>query len=808
MDALADRLVEDLAGAWRRGEERATEKYLADYPELGDHPEAALRLVYEEVCLRQEAGQDVEVNRVCHRFPQWESELRVMLDFHQLLEPPAPSPVFPPVGTVWVGFRLLRELGRGAQGRVFLATQPDLADRPVVVKLTPCTGQEHMSLARLHHTGIVPLLDVKKDPAGAVRTLYMPYHGGVTLAWLLEALKDKPPAQRTGADILRVLDADNAASPVPLPRKGTIRDRVYANASYSEAVCLIGALLADALHYAHEYKETGESGLVHLDVKPSNVLLAADGQPMLLDFHLAQPPVHPGGPAPEWVGGTLAYMPGEQQAAMTAVNGGRPIPEVVDRRADVYSLGVTLYEALGGRARFLPGDSPPLERCNPAVSPGLSDIVAKCTARLARDRYPNAAALADDLRRHLSHQKLHGAPNRSWQESWAKWRRRSPAALRLWAFFLVAVAAVAAGGFFYWDQAAARDEQTQARRTQAATDYRSAGDLFTRGHYVPAATAAAHGLTLVETDAEAQELALELLGLRNRARRAGAAQSLHRVAEEIRFRYAAKDLSPPLQRSIRDKCEAAWAKRKQILSKSRAKLTAETERQVRTDLLDVALIGTDMRVRLASDRRRDRVRREVLDVLDEAEKLCGRSPALERERLAHAEALGNAALAGHVESSRPRTAWDYCLLGRALLQSGQWARAAPALDRAVDLEPEGFWPNYYQGTCAFRRGNWMEAANAFRVCLALQPHSTVCFYNRAQCYVRLKQADEALRDLRHAVKARMDLVGVEPAAGYCQMAVLHQERGERAAARQCVTKALAADPQHPKARELARQLGR
>ena len=80
-----------------------------------------------------------------------------------------------------------------------------------------------------------------------------------------------------------------------------------------------------------------------MDVKPSNVLLTADGQPMLLDFHLARGPISPDQPAPAWLGGTPDYTSPEQQAAMTAVRDGKRVPHAVDGRADLYSLGLLPY---------------------------------------------------------------------------------------------------------------------------------------------------------------------------------------------------------------------------------------------------------------------------------------------------------------------------------------------------------------------------------------------------------------------------------------------------------------------------------
>src|SRR5262249_30838198 len=145
-----------------------------------------------------------------------------------------------------------------------------------------------------------------------------------------------PLARRAGRHLLDVLDAARAADPVAAPAEGPAR-HFLARVSYVQAVCWIGACLADALHYAHERR------LVHLDLKPSSVLLAADGQPLLLDFHRAREPVRAGTPAPEWLGGTTGYMSPEQQAAKEAVREGGTTPTVVDGRSDIYSLGLLLY---------------------------------------------------------------------------------------------------------------------------------------------------------------------------------------------------------------------------------------------------------------------------------------------------------------------------------------------------------------------------------------------------------------------------------------------------------------------------------
>src|SRR5262249_14976459 len=157
--------------------------------------------------------------------------------------------------------------------------------------------------------------------------------------------------------------------------------------------CWIGARLADALQYAHK------RGLLHLDIKPANVLLAADGQPMLLDFHLARGPLVPGGRPPDWLGGAPGCMAPEHRPAWEWIRDGRAITATLDGRADIFSLGVLLREMLsGGRPTAENKPLPDLHQINQQVSRGLADIISTCLAPDAKSRYVDAAALADDLR--------------------------------------------------------------------------------------------------------------------------------------------------------------------------------------------------------------------------------------------------------------------------------------------------------------------------------------------------------------------------------------------------------------------------
>src|SRR4051812_25902790 len=201
------------------------------------------------------------------------------------------------LGDEVLGFRLLRELGRGAFGRVFLARQGDLADREVVIKVSPSAGAESRLLARLQHANIVPVYSVHRG--GSLQAVCMPFFGATTLAHVMKELNQGPSLPQSGEALLRTVRArrstvaDLAAPapegpPIPPPEglptlpgaKGPVE--VLPALSYADAVLWLAARLADGLAHAHE------RGIVHRDLKPANVLITDDGTPMLLDFNLSQ----------------------------------------------------------------------------------------------------------------------------------------------------------------------------------------------------------------------------------------------------------------------------------------------------------------------------------------------------------------------------------------------------------------------------------------------------------------------------------------------------------------------------------------
>ncbi len=762
-EALAATLVGEMIQRWRQGERPLPEEYLARHPELREHPVAAADLIYEELCLRQEYGPEVPVEQVLARFPQWRPQLEVLFDCQRLLGPSRPAPQFPEAGESLGDFLLLAELGRGAHGRVFLASQLSLGDRPVVLKVTPGEAHEHLSLARLQHTHIVPLYSVQDHPARGLRALCMPYFGGATLAQLLEALRPRPLDRRTGQDLLDALDQVQAAAPLIAPARKPAR-QAWAGATYADAVCWLGACLADALHYAHE------RGLVHLDLKPSNVLLAADGQPMVLDFHLAREPIHPDGPEPIWLGGTAGYMSPEQQAALRAAQQGRRVPRPVDGRSDVYSLGVVLYEALAGSLPFsaegqartastveagkagagsdpaAPRTAPrPLDRSNAQVSVGLADIVARCLAADPDARYPDMAALAADLRRHLAHRPLVGVRNRSLAERWRKWRRRRPHGAALTGMMLAvltATSAVTLGAILHVG------ERVQRARTALG----DAQIQMAKGEWDLAAGTLGHGLSAVRGLPGQHELAEALEHRLAQARqgkaaadRAALARQVNRLADRARFLYGAEYLSSDSLRDVAASCRAFWDHRARVVRRLSPDGSRRLDPEVHDDLLDLAIFWADLQVRLAPPAENEAARRTALAVLDQAEELFGPSPVLDQERRLHGESRRAA------PGQAPRTAWEHYALGRALLRSGDLEAAADELGRAVRLRPQGLWPNYYQGVCAYRRGRPLDAAAAFSVCVGAAPEAAGGYFHRALAWEALGRPDAALRDYDQAL---------------------------------------------------------
>ncbi len=393
----------------------------------------------------------------------------------------------PKVGDDFAGFRLIGELGSGAFGRVYLARQGDLADRPVALKVSTGCFAESQKLARLQHTHIVPVYSFHR--AGQLQAVCMPYFGSTTLAGVLDDLGQRQTLPASGKGLVSTLNSrrtqsgvrsavapsaapvapsrvaegrSGAAPAAPADGPATLTTlRMLEGLTYVEAVLWIGGRLAEGLAHAHD------RGVLHRDLKPANVLLTDEGQPMLLDFNLSED-VMAAGAAGARVGGTLPYMAPEHLLAYQ----GRPA--TVDARSDLYALGVLLYELLTGRCPFekhggplecvLPKmiadrlRPPPMARSlNPGATPAVDSILRRCLESDPARRYQTARELQEDLDRQRLYQPLRYAADPSPRERVAKWLKRNPRAVsasRVGTVAVVLLALLMAGLFGRGEQVA------------------------------------------------------------------------------------------------------------------------------------------------------------------------------------------------------------------------------------------------------------------------------------------------------------------------------------------------------------------
>lgn len=746
-DALIARLADEMVEAWRQGQRPGVEVYLERHPELRAQPSAIVDLLYEEICLRHQHGEPVDLDDLVRRFPGREQQIQILVNCASALETGIVGG-YPNCGDALGDFLLLAELGRGAQGGVFAATQSSLGDRPVVLKIGPRSGQEHLSLARLQHTHIVPLLSVLDDPARNARVMCMPYFGGLSLAAILDSLKDQPVERRSGHHILAILDRARAKAPLALPTSRDPATPFLQRASYVQAIAWLGACLAEALKYAHE------RGLVHLDLKPSNVLLTADRQPMLLDFHLARAPLDAGDPGIHF-GGTPVYMSPEQKRAMTALRAWGTVAEAVDGRSDIYSLGLVLYEALGGPVADDQGTcNKPLYRFNTQVSLGLSDIIAKCLAPDVKNRYQDAGALARDLWGHLNDLPLQGVANRSFRERWQKWRRRKPHFLSMCALAAVIVAVAATAVAFALLHAGHRVDEAQA----ALADGRK---YLMNGQYGDAIGTLKRGLSQLETLPGHHDLRNKLTDRLQLATRALMAQELHHIADQFRLVYGREDCAPTRLQTLAAHCQTFWDKRALIMDRLGKELDPAIEQRMQLDLLDLAILGNILRVRLAPSERKEAARVVALQVLEQAETLFGPTAVLYHERATYARALGRFDVAKAAEARLaqcpPRTSWEHYALGRSLMLGNNLDAAAAHFEQAVAKDRVGLWSHFYQGICSYRLGRVDDAIVAFTVCTTLAPDMASCYGNRALAFAAQGRSERALGDFDLALELDADL---------------------------------------------------
>jgi serine/threonine protein kinase/WD40 repeat protein/tetratricopeptide (TPR) repeat protein len=465
-----EQLAEEFAERYRRGERPSLTEYVDKYPQLAEQIRdlfPALVLMEDLKPARADASGTVEAPPVAAG-----TKLEQLGDY-----------------------RILREVGRGGMGVVYEAEQISLG-RHVALKVLPTKAlldgkqkrrfeREAKAAAKLHHTNIVPVygvgehdglpyyvmqfiqglgLDTVIAEVRRQRAAGEPAAGGqassgrhdLSAPAMARSLmtgrfevaagaaegdpgpatlkvapgQEEPPAVAVADTVTR------SSSSVVLPGQAEA-DRASGSRrpTYWQSVARIGVQVADALEHAHR------QGVLHRDVKPSNLLLDMQGTVWVTDFGLAKASdqenlTHTGD-----VLGTLRYMPPE------AFEG------KADPRGDVYSLGLTLYELLALRAAFDETDPNKLlrqvhtaepvrlDRLDLAIPHDLVTVVHKAIERNPAHRYASAGELRADLQRFLNGEPIRARRVGELERLW-KWAQRRPAVAGL---LLAVVLALVAG---------------------------------------------------------------------------------------------------------------------------------------------------------------------------------------------------------------------------------------------------------------------------------------------------------------------------------------------------------------------------
>ena len=412
---------------WHHGDRIPAETYLEMHPALASAPDAAFDLVFGEFLLREQAGEEPALETFSKRFPQFAGLLERQAKLHQAFEAESLSPATGPNAAAtqqagpnakdpseWPqvpGYTIVAKLGQGGMGQVFKAKQERL-DRVVALKIIRQESlsqdphaiqrftQEARAAAKLSHPNIIVIYDFNR--IGNTYFIAMEYVEGVDLHQLVR---------------------DCGPLPIPL-------------------ACHFVRQVALGLQHGHQH------GIVHRDIKPSNLLLSLPSVDVgvsgfkTLPFRLHRKPVTP----PDSAMGSsltlsmplehlkdavvkimdmgmalLAHRPGDPDSPRWTHQGtlmGTPdflAPEQamdarqVDIRADLYSLGCTLYFLVAGRPPF--GEFPlmkklmmhqiakprPIRELQPNVSSQIEQIINKLMAKLPEGRFQTPLELADAL---------------------------------------------------------------------------------------------------------------------------------------------------------------------------------------------------------------------------------------------------------------------------------------------------------------------------------------------------------------------------------------------------------------------------
>ncbi len=234
------------------------------------------------------------------------------------------------------------------------------------------------------------------------------------------------------------------------------------------------------------------------------------------------------------------------------------------------------------------------------------------------------------------------------------------------------------------------------------------------------------------------------------ATRGADAETLHHLAERVRFEYGIDPPPPSEAAGLARDIRAIWGRRAQLLSTAAGDYDSTLDQQIRTDLLELVGVWADLQIRLTPKEELRTSRDEIIRLLDDARSRCGPSFTIDRLRQTLVDEPPRANPPGE-DGPAPQSAAEHYDLGRSELRARQFDRASEEFRLALDRRPQDFWPNFYAGQCSYRLGRYEDAFASFSVCIALDPQFAPSYFNRALAAEASGRTNRALSDYTHAL---------------------------------------------------------